>query len=56
MGIKISARKASISPHIEIVYNYTPNDRPKVLYLNMRQARELYLDLERAVEELIKER
>ena len=56
MAIRISARKGTDSPYIEVVYHFTPNDKPKVLFLNLRQARELSISLDAAVEESIRGR
>ena len=56
MAIRISARKGTDSPFIEVVYHFTPNDKPKVLFLNLRQARELSISLDAAVDESIRGR
>jgi hypothetical protein len=53
-ALRIQARPAEVGPLIEVTYNFTATDRPKILYLSLQQARSLYLALDDAIEALIR--
>lgn len=54
MTIRITARKSNISPHVEVSYSLSELMPPKKLFLTLSQSRRLYLDLDAAIEALIK--